>query len=183
MVTPVTSLGRRSGVNWIRLLVPWTVLASMAIDTSYPAIPAITGIIAMLIGSHFADRLLDKRRALSGLLVLGAIGWFAMGYWAASAWALLAVCLIEIAIGIARPMFWTVPPLFLSGEAMAGAIALISIFANFGGILGPVVIGWLKTTTNSFSGGLYYVAGCALFAAIAIFVLRTTPRAAPAYGE
>jgi ACS family tartrate transporter-like MFS transporter len=71
-----------------------------------------------------------------------------------------------------------VPPLFLSGAAKAGAIALISVFANFGGIVGPVVIGWVKTTTNSFSGGLYYVACCAFMSAIAIIVLRTAPRVA-----
>ena len=45
-------------------------------------------------------------------------------------------------------------------------------------LVGPIVIGWLKTTTNSFSGGLYYVAGCALVASIAILLLRTAPRAA-----
>jgi ACS family tartrate transporter-like MFS transporter len=63
---------------------------------------------------------------------------------------------------------------------MAGAIALISVFANFGGIIGPVVIGWIKTTTNSFSGGLYYVACCAFVSAIAIVMLRTAPRPARA---
>jgi hypothetical protein len=71
-------------------------------------------------------------------------------------------------------MFWTLPPLFLSGAAMAGAIALISVFANFGGIIGPVVIGWLKTTTNSFSGGLYYVARCAFVSAIVIVMLPSS---------
>ena len=113
---------------------------------------------------------------LSMLLILCAIGWVGMGFYATSAWALIAVALVEIGIGIARPMFWTVPPLFLSGAAMAGAIALISVFANFGGITGPVVIGWLKTTTNSFSGGLYYVACCALLSAAAILALRTGTR-------
>jgi MFS transporter, ACS family, tartrate transporter len=112
------------------------------------------------------------------MLVVCAIGWVGMGFYATSAWALIAVTLVEIGIGIARPMFWTVPPLFLSGAAMAGAIALISVFANFGGIIGPVVIGWLKTTTNSFSGGLYYVACCAFVSAIAILALRTVPRLA-----
>ena len=99
-----------------------------------------------------------------------------MGIYAASAWALVAVTLVEIGLGIARPMFWTVPPLFLSGAAMAGAIALISVFANFGGIIGPMVIGWLKTTTNSFSGGLYYVAACAFISAVVVLLLRTVPR-------
>ena len=140
------------------------------------AVPSAVGICAMIAGSYFADRVEDKRPMLSGLLVLCAIGWIGMGLYATSAWALIAVVLVEIGIGIARPMFWTVPPLFLSGAAMAGAIALISVFANFGGIFGPVVIGWLKTTTNSFSGGLYYVAGCAFLAAIVIVTLRTAPR-------
>jgi hypothetical protein len=40
------------------------------------------------------------------------------------------------------------------------------------------VIGWLKTITNSFSGGLYSVAGCAFVASVAIPLLRTAPRAA-----
>ena len=139
------------------------------------AVPSAVGIIAMITGSYFADRVADKRPMLSVLLIVCAIGWIGMGYYATSAWALLAVTLVEIGIGIARPMFWTVPPLFLSGPAMAGALALISVFANFGGIIGPVVIGWLKTTTNSFSGGLYYVAGCAFVAAIVIVTLRTAP--------
>jgi ACS family tartrate transporter-like MFS transporter len=142
------------------------------------AVPSVVGIFAMIAGSYFADRVEDKRPLLSVLMIVCAAGWIGMGLYATSAWALIAVALVEIGIGIARPMFWTVPPMFLSRAAMAGAIALISVFANFGGIFGPVVIGWLKTTTNSFSGGLYYVAGCALVSAVAIIVLRTAPRTA-----
>jgi MFS transporter, ACS family, tartrate transporter len=142
------------------------------------AVPALVGIAAMLIGSHFADRIHDKRPGLSMLMLVCTVGWIGMGYYATTAFALFAVALVEIGIGIARPMFWTVPPVFLSRAAMAGAIALISCFANFGGIFGPVVIGWLKTTTGSFSGGLYYVAGCAFVASIATLLLRTAPRAA-----
>jgi ACS family tartrate transporter-like MFS transporter len=144
------------------------------------AVPSLVGISAMITGSYFADRVEDKRPMLAALMILCAIGWTGMGLYATSAWALIAVTLVEIGIGIARPMFWTLPPLFLSGAAMAGAIALISVFANFGGIVGPVVIGWLKTTTNSFSGGLYYVACCAFVSTIAIVALRTAPRAARA---
>jgi ACS family tartrate transporter-like MFS transporter len=144
------------------------------------AVPSVVGIVAMVSGSYFADRIADKRRGLSALMLLCTLGFVGMGFYATSAWALIAVALVEIGIGIARPMFWTLPPLFLSRAAMAGAIALISCFANFGGIVGPIVIGWLKTTTDSFSGGLYYVACCAFMAAIAIIMLRTAPREARA---
>jgi len=146
------------------------------------AVPSIVGICAMITGSYYADRIHDKRPFLSGLMILCAIGWMGMGFYATSAWALIAVALVEIGIGIARPMFWTVPPMFLSGATMAGVIALISVFANFGGIFGPIVIGWLKTTTNSFSGGLYYVAGTAIASAFAIFAVHVVPRAARVFG-
>ena len=139
------------------------------------AVPEVIGIAGIVIGSYFADRIEDKRPILAAMLVVCAIGWAGMGYLATSSLALIAIGLAEVSIGVARPMFWTVPPLFLSGPAMAGAIALISVFANFGGIFGPIVIGWLKTTTDSFSGGLYYVAGTAVVSALAIRLVRTTP--------
>jgi MFS transporter, ACS family, tartrate transporter len=155
-------------------LVGWTI-----------AIPEVIGIAAMVIGSYAADRIHDKRWSLIGLMGLCTVGFVGMGLYATTAWALIAVALIEIGIGIARPMFWTLPPMFLSRAAMAGAIALISCFANFGGIIGPVVIGWLKTTTDSFSGGLYYVASCSFVAAIVFLAMRARPRAAtaPAQGD
>ena len=144
------------------------------------AIPEVIGIIAMITGSWATDRIADKRWCLVGLMLLCTIGWSGMGFLATSMWALIFVAITEIGIGIARPMFWTVPPMFLSRAAMAGAIALISVFANFGGIFGPVVIGWLKTTTGSFSGGLYYVAAVTLVAAFIFLVLRGVTRSASA---
>jgi ACS family tartrate transporter-like MFS transporter len=143
------------------------------------AIPEVIGIVAMITGSWAADRLGDKRWSLIGLMLLCTIGWTGMGFFATSMVALTFVAITEIGIGIARPMFWTVPPLFLSRAAMAGAIAWISVFANFGGIFGPIVIGWLKTTTGSFSGGLYYVAVVTIVAAGIFYALRGVTRAPP----
>jgi cyanate permease len=40
-----------------------------------------------------------------------------------------------------------------SGAAAAGAIALINSVGNIGGFVGPFLIGWLKETTGSFTGG------------------------------
>jgi ACS family tartrate transporter-like MFS transporter len=143
------------------LMVGWTI-----------AIPEVFGIAAMLIGSYFADRTADRRWSLAGLMLLCTIGFGGMGYFPAAIGALAFVALVEIGSGIARPMFWTVPPTFLSRAAMAGAYGLITSFGNFGGIVGPIVIGWLKTTTGSFSGGLYYIAVVTLAAAI---IFATVP--------
>jgi len=138
------------------------------------AIPEGIGIVAMLIGSYCADRYSDRRWSLAGLMVLCTIGFSGMGYFPATMWAVFFVAMAEVGSGIARPMFWTVPPTFLSRSAMAGAFGLITSFGNFGGIIGPIVIGWTKTVTNSFAGGLYYIA---VVTSIAAIVFAAVPMA------
>jgi hypothetical protein len=60
------------------------------------------------------------------------------------------------------PIFWTLPPSFLSGAAAAGGIALINSVANLGGLLGPWIMGHVETTNGSFTVG-YVVMAAALF--------------------
>src|SRR5436853_6378831 len=60
------------------------------------------------------------------------------------------------------PTFWTLPPSFLTGAAAAGGIALINSVANLGGLLGPTIIGYVKTTTGNFTVG-YLVLAATLF--------------------
>jgi len=45
---------------------------------------------------------------------------------------------------------------------------------NLGGVIGPVAVGWLKDTTHSFAGGLYFIA--IVTAMAAILVMATGPR-------
>jgi ACS family tartrate transporter-like MFS transporter len=141
------------------------------------AVPETIGIIAMLIWGSWSDRVGSRRRSLSIALMIGAVGLACMGFFATSPWSLIAVAAVSIGFSSARPMFWTLPPTFLSGRAIAGSIALISCFANFGGIVGPVAIGWAKTATNSFAGGLYLVAFIAFTASmIVLFGLKSVAR-------
>jgi ACS family tartrate transporter-like MFS transporter len=141
------------------------------------AVPETIGIIGMLIWGYLSDRVGNRRRSLSIALMIGATGLACMGIFGASPWSLIAVAVVSIGFSSARPMFWTLPPTFLSGRAIAGSIALISCFANFGGIVGPVAIGWAKTATNSFAGGLYLVAAIAFTASmIVLFGLKSVAR-------
>ncbi len=55
-------------------------------------------------------------------------------------------------------LFWTIPPAYLSGTAAAGGIALISCIGQAGGLLAPVVIGWINGLTGNLALGLYVVA-------------------------
>ena len=63
--------------------------------------------------------------------------------------------------------------MLLTGTAAAAGLAWINSIGNVGGALGPAIVGWLKQTTGSYSGGLY---GLAVFtgaaALIALFSLN-----------
>ena len=69
-----------------------------------------------------------------------------------------ALTLVNIGISSAKPPLWAMPTMFLSGTAAATGIATINSIGNLGGFAGPWVIGWVKDTTGSFAGGLYFVA-------------------------
>lgn len=69
--------------------------------------------------------------------------------------------------------FWTLPSTFLSGAAVAGAIAIISCVGALGGFAGPWVMGLVRDATGSFSGGLFFLAVMDVIAAVIIFSLSS----------
>jgi nitrate/nitrite transporter NarK len=71
----------------------------------------------------------------------------------------------------ALPMFWQLPPAFLSNNTQAAGIALISSLGSIASFLTPNLIGWMRDTTHSASLALYVLA--ALIVAGAFLVLRT----------
>ncbi len=71
----------------------------------------------------------------------------------------------------ALPMFWQLPPAFLSSATLAAGIALISSFGSIAAFLAPYLIGWMRDTTQSASLALYLLA--ILIALGAGLVLRT----------
>src|SRR5690606_15362014 len=53
------------------------------------------------------------------------------------------------------PIFWTIPPRFLSGLAAAAGIALINSIGQLGGIIAPFMVGRIKDLTGVATPALY----------------------------
>ncbi len=64
---------------------------------------------------------------------------------------LLLLCACAFFLWSYLGVFWTLPTQFLTGAAAAGGLAAINGFAQIGGFTGPYLVGWVKTSTDSFS--------------------------------
>ena len=93
-----------------------------------------------------------------GLVMAG----LTMGTW----WALVGMSLAAIGFYGSKGPFFAMPPMFLSGTALAAGIAWINSLGNLGGFFGPWWIGIMKDATGSFAGGLYGLALLSLVSAV-----------------
>ena len=66
------------------------------------------------------------------------------------------------------PIFWSVPPSYLSGNAAASGIAFISSIGITSGIVSPWVIGQIRTSTGSMDLAIYLLAGLLMLSGIAL---------------
>lgn len=140
------------------------------------------GVIAMfgmnLIGRH-SDRTGERRWHLAGSAFLAALGWVLLAV-APTPWLfVLALVLALTGVKGMLPTFWTLPASFLSGAAAAGGIALINTMGNLGGLMGPLIIGELESTYNTFTYGYFVVAGTLAIGGLLVLRVRTVPHQQP----
>ena len=159
-------------------------LGATNMGTGYAtALAYVCGAISMVSWGWISDRMGERRWNLFWACALSTVGLVlagaAMGTW----WSLVGMCIATAGFYGTKGPFWSMPSMLLTGTAAAGGIAWINSIGNVGGALGPAIVGWLKDTTGSYSGGLYgmavFTGVSALIAAVALHI----PRQAPVHGD
>jgi len=144
------------------------------------ALPAILAVVGMVLWSRHSDRT-GERTWHVVIACLVAAGGLMMASFAGTVIAVVAaLAIVNIGVSCAKPPLWSMPTMFLSGTAAASGIATINSLGNLGGFAGPAMIGWIKQTTGSFAGGLYFVAALLTLSAIITLILARTGRKAVA---
>jgi len=85
--------------------------------------------------------------------------------------ALIALCIGMSSLFSTTPLFWSLPPMVLTGTAAAAGLAFINSVGNLAGFAGPYAIGWISQTTGSAIWGLLLIAALTLLGATIAFVL------------
>ena len=136
------------------------------------AVPYLAGCFFMIACGRSSDRRRERRWHLCVPLLMSAFGIAVAGLAPENA-ALVMGGLIIAGMGAsaALPMFWQLPPAFLSNTTQAAGIGLISSLGSIASFAAPYLIGWMRDTTHSASLALYVLA---IFITLGgLLVLRT----------
>jgi MFS transporter, ACS family, tartrate transporter len=143
-------------------------------------IPYICGAIAMVIWGRVSDRMNERRWNLFFGCLLSFVGLVIAGMTMGTWWALVGMSLAAMGFYGSKGPFFAMPPMFLSGSALAAGIAWINSLGNLGGFFGPWYVGFMKDMTGSYAGGLYGLALLGLIAAIVCALFLHIPNHLPA---
>ena len=142
-------------------------------------IPYICGAIAMVVWGRISDRMNERRWNLFFGCVLSTVGLVIAGMTMGTWGALVGMSIAAMGFYGSKGPFFAMPPMFLSGPALAAGIAWINSIGNLGGFFGPSYVGLMKDLTGGYAGGLYGLALLGLVAAIVCALFLHIPKRIP----
>lgn len=154
MPTIVKSFGVSNTLNGFINIIPWLFVAVAL--WLVPRHAARRGASAW----HIAGPVLVAAVALSLSVILpGAPLKFAM------------LCIAAPAIFAAQPVFWSLPPSFLSGPRAAAGIAAINAVGNLGGFIAQNLVPIVRDATGSALAPMFALAAVLLVTSLLVFVV------------
>jgi MFS transporter, ACS family, tartrate transporter len=137
------------------------------------AMPYCVALVSMLLTGWSSDRTRERRWHTTLPMIATSVGFLLSAILQGHPVLAVAMfCLVAAGVHSYLPSFWSLPTKFLTGTAAAASIGLINSVGNLGGFLGPYVVGYINTATNSFFGGILFLSLSALMGAIVILSLR-----------
>lgn len=135
-------------------------------------IPFAVGVTAQQLVAWHADRKNERRWHAAVCAIVAACGWFLLPLVAGNPTLALSA-LVLTAAGTFATMgpFWSLPGLYLGPKAAAGGIALITTLAGIGGLISPVIVGWLKDVSHSLAAGQIYLGALMLLGGVTVLAM------------
>ncbi|TCK39071.1 D-galactonate transporter [Paraburkholderia sp. BL8N3] len=154
---------------WMPLMIRDFGIKDVVSVSLYSVVPNAIGAVGLVLIARHSDRVRERRKHFAFCTIGGAIALAALTLHLPSFPAMLAILSVAaVLIFAALPIFWSVPPGYLSGKTAAAGIAFISSIGITSGIVSPWVIGQIRTTTGSMDLAVYLLAGLLLLSGLAL---------------
>lgn len=131
-----------------------------------------------IIGVYYIPRYTDKYPKLRskyaiGLIILSGLGLFISSF-SSPVIAIIALCFCTTGFLAVQPIFWTIPPRFLSDKALAATIALCTALGAICSAAAPLIRVYVEEATNSSIISLGVLAISAFICALLIALIPKT---------
>ncbi|MGC1460116.1 MAG: MFS transporter [Steroidobacteraceae bacterium] len=118
--------------------------------------------IGLLANAWHSDRTQERSWHVIGAMLLGALGLASAAAIGAQGLSLALLFVAGCGIGAAQGAFWAIPGNLWSGAVLGAAITTVNLLGNLASLLGPYIIGWVRSHTGSFAVPAYGLAACLL---------------------
>ncbi|MFZ2020420.1 MAG: MFS transporter [Terracidiphilus sp.] len=136
------------------------------------ALPGVVAVVGMVVWARHSDKTLERVWHVAIPCLVGCAGLVWAGYAQATTAVILALAAASFGVNASKGPIWAVPSQFLSGARAAAGFGLINSLGNLGGFVGPLLIGWIKSTWGSYAGGLNLVGAMMALSAVVMVGLR-----------
>ncbi len=158
--TIVRGFGVTNTANGFLNVIPWLLVA-----------------LALWWVPRHAARFADPRWHIVAPALIGAAALVASVIVPGAAAKFALLCIAAPAIFSGQPVFWTLPPRFLTGAGAAAGFAAINSVGNLGGFVAQTVVPRIRDETGSDLAPMLFLAVCLLLAAGAVLLVeRRLPR-------
>ncbi|WP_175823172.1 MFS transporter [Burkholderia sp. BCC0419] len=156
---------------WMPLMIRDFGVTDVVAVSLYTVVPNAVGAVGLVLIARRSDRTGERRKHFACCTIGGGLALAALTLHLHSFAAMLACLSIAATlIFAALPIFWAVPTRYLSGNAAAAGIALISSIGITSGIVSPWVIGMIRTRTGSMDLAVYLLAALLVASGVALMV-------------
>lgn len=165
---------------WLPTLIKALDVGSLARVGLWSALPYAAGGLGILLVSWSSDRTMERRWHVATSLFLGTAALALTTLTAGAFWPTMLLLCASAFFSFSCVVFWAIPPTYLSRDAAAAGIAVISSIGILGGFVSPSIIGWVKGATGSLAAGLYLMTAVSVAGGLATLLLVPAMRAARA---
>jgi len=144
-------------------------------------IPAVIGAIAMALAASHSDRSGRRNSHVALGYMTAGLGFLGLVFAPTAPITLFAWSINTLGERVAAGSYWAVTTNLMGARAAAGGIAFINSVGNLGGLIGPLIMGELKTRTHGgYTAGLYTATALYLIAAVLSAFLKREQHSTPA---
>lgn len=144
------------------------------------AIPYAVAVVAMLLWSRHSDKKQERNIHLFISSTVGGIAIAVSLTLGSPVLTMLGITVTAIGIFCSVPVFWQLPPQFLTGAAAAAGIGVINSIGNLSGFFAPYISGYFKDLTGGFQPGMLVASGFMILSGILTLIIGRTAKTKPA---